>query len=88
MLDPEAIRTAMRALNECDYMIVAGTSGMAQPAASMPLLACQAGAFVLEINTAVTDMSDQVSESIQAPSGEVLPRLVKAAFGNSANSRS
>jgi NAD-dependent SIR2 family protein deacetylase len=47
----------------------------------MPLLARRAGAFVLEVNLELTDLSEAVNESVQAASGEALPTLVEAAFG-------
>ncbi len=82
MLDGTVLRAALASVEACDYLIVAGTSAVVQPAAAMPLLARRGGAFVLEINPERTDLSDQVaSESIQAPSGVVLPHLVEAAFG-------
>ena len=81
MLIPEDIKAALRAIEACDYFIVAGTSAVVQPAAGMPLLARRAGAFVLEINPERTDLSEALNESVQAPSGEALPLLFEAAFG-------
>jgi len=81
MLDPETIRAAMIAVENCDYLIVAGTSAVVQPAAAMPVAARRAGAFVLEVNPERTDLSGLLNESVQAPSGEALPRLVEAAYG-------
>lgn len=81
MLDPENLKAAMLAASECDYLIVAGTSAAVQPAASMPLLARRAGAFVLEMNPEPTELSGFLDECIQAPSGEALPRLAEAAYG-------
>ncbi len=81
MLDPANLRAAMEAVRECDFFIVAGTSALVQPAAGMPLLARRAGAFVLEINPDPAELSGALNESVPAPSGEALPRLVEAAFG-------
>ncbi|MEK6712407.1 MAG: NAD-dependent deacylase [Nitrospinota bacterium] len=86
MLDPENLRSAALAAKECDYMIVAGTSGAVQPAASMPLAAMRAGAYVVEVNPEPTELSGLLSECVQAPSGQALPRLAEAAFGGSASS--
>ncbi len=87
MLDPEDVRAAALAVEGCDFMVVAGTSAAVQPAASMPLLARRAGAFVLEVNPERTELSDFLDESVQVPSGEALPRLAEAAFGGSAGPR-
>ena len=81
MLDPEQLRRAMVAVDDCDYLIVAGTSAVVQPAASMPMLASRGGAFVLEVNLEPTDISPYMSEAVQEPSGVALPRLLEAAFG-------
>lgn len=81
MLDGEVLQKALAAVEACDYLIVAGTSAVVQPAASMPLMARHAGAFVLEINPERTEISNMMDESVQAASGAALPRLVEAAFG-------
>ena len=81
MLDPEQLRRAMVAVDDCDYLIVAGTSAVVQLAASMPMVASRGGAFVLEVNLEPTDISPYMSEAVQEPSGVALPRLFEAAFG-------
>jgi NAD-dependent deacetylase len=73
MLDPNEIRSALKATQECDYFIVAGTSAVIQPAAGMPILARQEGAFVLEVNPEQTELSGAVNETIQEQSGTALP---------------
>ncbi len=81
MLDPDVIRSALKATQACDFFIVAGTSAAVQPAAGMPLLARQEGAYVLEINPERTDLSEAMNESLQETSGVALPHLFEAAFG-------
>ena len=81
MLDPDAIRSAIQASQESDFFIVAGTSAVVQPAAGMPILARQEGAFVLEVNPEETELSGTVNESVQENSGTALPNLFEAAFG-------
>ena len=81
MLDPEQLRRALVAVDDCDYLIVAGTSAAVQPAASMPMTASRGGAFVLEVNPEPTDISPHMSEAVQEPSGVALPRLLEAALG-------
>jgi len=49
-----------------------------QPAASLPLMARQAGARVVEINMEPTPLTDLVDASFLGKSGELLPRLVEA----------
>lgn len=81
MLNPDDMKSAMRAVAGCDMLIVAGTSAVVQPAASMPVIARQSGAYVLEVNPESTDISGLLNDCVQGTSGIVLPRLVEAAFG-------
>jgi NAD-dependent deacetylase len=49
-LPPEALETAYRQSAACRTMLVIGTSAVVQPAASLPSLAKQRGAVIIEIN--------------------------------------
>ncbi len=55
-------------------MLVIGTSAMVQPAASLPLVALQNGAYVVEINPQPTPLSDAVDEAICQPATIGLPK--------------
>lgn len=79
-LPEEVLRLAMQAVRECSFFLVAGTSAVVQPAASMPLMAKEAGAYVVEVNFEPTPISSYVDESIMGKAGEVLPALISAAF--------
>jgi NAD-dependent deacetylase len=61
-------------------VLVAGTSSMVYPAASLPRIAQAAGAFVVEINPEPTPLTPFVDERLPGPAGEVLP-LIAAAVG-------
>jgi NAD-dependent deacetylase len=63
---------------ETDLMLIIGTSGVVQPAASMPIYAKRAGATLIEINPFESEISRGVDLWIQAPSGEALPQIVAA----------
>lgn len=76
MLDPKILDQVYRTLEACQLMLVVGTSGVVQPAASMGATAKRRGAFVAEINLEPTPYTDIYSLSILGKSGEVLPRLV------------
>jgi NAD-dependent deacetylase len=72
---PEAARdAAWLAAERCRLMLVIGTSALVQPAASLPLLAQQNGAFVVEINPQPTPLSHLVDVAIRAPAAEALPQ--------------
>jgi NAD-dependent deacetylase len=49
------------------------------PAAGLPLLAREAGAYVVEINPEPTPLSDDADEVLRAPAGHALPFLAAAA---------
>ncbi|MCI0514387.1 NAD-dependent deacylase [candidate division KSB1 bacterium] len=74
---PEAeLRTAWHAARTCEVFLVVGTSAQVQPAASLPLEAYQAGAYVVEINLEPTAISEYAQTSILGQAGVILPQLV------------
>lgn len=76
-LSEKDLADSYAALNECDCLLVVGTSAVVQPVASFPIVARNGGAFVVEINVEPTPISGWVDESIPGKSGEVLPRLTE-----------
>lgn len=78
-LPGEAFDRAAEAAVAADIVLVAGTSSMVYPAASLPAIARQAGAWTVEINPEHTELSDRVDERIAATSGSALPALLEAA---------
>lgn len=77
-LPEQALRRAFETCETCDVMLVVGTSGVVQPAASMPYHAKRAGAAVIDVNTAPSEISSTADLFLRGPSGEVLPRVVEA----------
>jgi NAD-dependent deacetylase len=73
-LPPDALDAAWAAAQRCQLMLVIGTSAVVQPAASLPVLALQNGAYVFEINPQPTPVSDLVADVIREPAAEALPR--------------
>lgn len=65
------------ALQECDSLLVVGTSAVVQPVASFPTIARNGGAFIVEINVGPTPISRWVDESILGKSGRILPQLLE-----------
>lgn len=74
-LPEHALTSALEASRACDVMFVVGTSAVVQPAASMPLLAKQAGAFVMEINPDPTPISPYVDVTLQGEAGKIMPEV-------------
>lgn len=75
-LDRTIWDNAEQAVRSADVLLVAGTSAVVYPAASLVPLAAQSGAKVVEINPEETPMSPMVHFTIRGRSGEVLPRLI------------
>jgi NAD-dependent deacetylase len=62
----------------CDVMLVIGTSAVVQPAATMPIIAKDNGAVIIEINPEPTPLTGQISNlPLLGAAGSVIPRLVK-----------
>jgi NAD-dependent deacetylase len=70
---------AERAAREAELVLVVGTSSLVYPAASLPSIALDAGAYVVEINPDRTPFSEVASERLAGPAGVVLPALLAAA---------
>jgi NAD-dependent deacetylase len=80
-LDTTALATAEAAVRGCDLFFAIGTSALVYPAAGLPYLALDAGANLVQINPAVTSLDGAANWSLHGHSGEVLPRLVRDAWG-------
>lgn len=75
VLPPEALSEAQDLCSRADVLLVVGTSGLVEPAASLPYLALHAGALVVEINPTPTPLTGYVHYSIQATATAALPPL-------------
>jgi NAD-dependent deacetylase len=60
---------------ECELCFVVGTSSLVYPAASLPEIAKDAGAYLCEVNPELTPLSPLCDEVVAGKAGEVLPRL-------------
>ena len=78
MLPEQAINRAIRAAQRCDVCFSIGTSTMGQPAASLPFVALEAGAVVIEINPVATTLSEQARFSLQATAAVALAEIASA----------
>lgn len=80
-LPGEALRDASEAASSCDLFLSIGTSGLVYPAASLPYEALGNGATVVEVNPEPTPLTPDADFAVRGRAGEVLPALVRAAFG-------
>ena len=61
--DKPVARVNGAVLTEHDLLLIVGTSGAVYPAGSLPQLAKNRGAVVIEINPSETDLSDRARDS-------------------------
>ncbi len=66
----------MDALGRCEVLLVIGTSGIVQPAASFVSMAKRGGVYVVEVNLEETPNSYLVDEVLIGRASEVVPLLV------------
>lgn len=67
---------AVEHVNNCDIMIIAGTSLVVSPANILPVYAKQNNAILVEINPDITIMTSYMDLSIRSTSAKALPELV------------
>jgi NAD-dependent deacetylase len=78
MLPEDAVARAWRLAEQCDVLLLVGTSGTVWPAAELPHVARRAGARVIEVNPDPSELTPLADVFLQGPAGDVLPRLVRA----------
>jgi NAD-dependent deacetylase len=83
-LPSETLEEACAASSSCDLMFVIGTSAFVQPAASLPFLAAQGGAAVIEVNPEPTPLTPSADLVFQGKAGEILPLIDERLRGGTA----
>lgn len=79
-LPSAALDAAVEAARTCDLFFSIGTSGVVQPAASLPFDAIHHGAVAVEINPDETPLTRRAHYALRGPSGTLLPQLLRAAW--------
>jgi len=74
-LDPDVLDRAAEISRSCQVMFVLGTSGIVQPAASLPFAAARAGAKIVEVNIEPTPLTPQADHFLPGKAGDVLSAL-------------
>lgn len=77
VLPAKALEDAYAEAKRCDVFLSIGTSTVVEPAASLPFLALDAGATVIEVNPSSTSLSARATIALGGSAGDVLPRLVE-----------
>ena len=75
MLPPGAFEHAALRASQSDLCFVVGTSALVYPAASLPEIAKNSGAYLCEINPERTGLSSLCDEVINGPAGEIIPLI-------------
>lgn len=76
-LPVDNLEEAYRAAIHADLFFSIGTSAQVVPAANLPRYARESGAFLIEVNTNQTAISDIVHLKLTGCSGEILPDFVE-----------
>ena len=80
-LPEDALGRATEAAAMADVYLSVGTSAVVYPAAGLPQIARQSGAYVAEVNPAPSEIAHRLSEQVRGAAGAVLPELVRALGG-------
>ncbi len=75
-LNEKILRKAQTASAECEVFFSIGTSSVVEPAASLPYIAKGNGAYLVEINTEETPLSENADEVIRMSASKALTGLV------------
>ena len=79
MIPHDALVRSQQVSAACDVMLVIGTSAMVQPASTMPFIAKDNGAVIIEINPEPTPLTPRISDlALLGGAGSIMPRLIQA----------
>jgi NAD-dependent deacetylase len=74
----EASQRAFQLSQDCDVMLVVGTSAVVAPASNLPFVAKQHGAVIVEVNLERTHLSQTISDFVlEASASQALTALVE-----------
>jgi NAD-dependent deacetylase len=84
MLPKPALQAAAQAAQLCDVFFSIGTSGTVAPAAAIPIIALQSGAYVVHINLDVKNEDSELACRINGKAGEILPAMLRQTWPDAA----
>jgi NAD-dependent deacetylase len=76
-LSEDALEPAFAAARQAEVILVIGTSSLVYPAAALPQLGRENGAFVVEVNPEETPLSKLAAVSLRGPAALIVPALVE-----------
>jgi NAD-dependent deacetylase len=74
-LPGDVLQEAISVVSTCDVCLAIGTSGVVEPAASLPLMAKRSGAFLMEINPRETPLSVHADHCYREKASSALTSL-------------
>jgi NAD-dependent deacetylase len=77
-LEEKAVRESFKAANECDLMIVMGTSLLVSPVNKIPLVPVKNGVPLVILNLGETPLDPECTVLVHEKSGETCQRLLQA----------
>lgn len=78
-LPTDALNRAVTLSQSADVMLIVGTSGVVQPAASLPYRAKRWGnAYLIDVNPIQDEITPMCDLFLQGASGDILPQIVRA----------
>lgn len=87
LLPEDALEKAMLRSSRAELFLSIGTSAEVYPAAELPLIAKDAGAYLVEINPVATPLTPYADEVFNGGSGEILPAIWQSAIKRAAATR-
>jgi NAD-dependent deacetylase len=81
MLPQESWNAALEAASQCEVFLCVGTSAAVWPAASLLQVAARAKVTTVNVNPNPSGADSLVDHALRGPAGEILPRIVAAAWG-------
>ncbi|MBM7368565.1 NAD-dependent deacylase [Gordonia hydrophobica] len=75
VLPESAWDTAVAAASACDLMIIIGTSGVVHPAASLPTIAADSGASIIEVNPEPSALTPLATVYLESTAAAALPAI-------------
>ena len=76
-LPRRALDESFRAAESCDIFFSIGTSGVVEPAASLPFIALRSDAMVIEVNLEETPLSESATFCLRGAAGVMMARVVE-----------
>jgi NAD-dependent deacetylase len=77
-LDSQILRLAFEEAENCDFLLAVGSSLVVHPAADIPRMAKQRGAFLAIINIEKTPLDTTADYVINDEAGKILPQIVQS----------